>query len=162
MNKHPEALKLNSEELKLDPSFEGQKMDLVIRSSYPDAVMKEELWKTYFNPVFTPYTILREGTEYIHNVEAPELSTPYLQKYFDMIVQTNWSQKDYMIDFYFYRLFPVQVCSNLALEMSETNFKKLDSRFSSYARRKWLLSQNELAQCVNIRAGKKNINHFLK
>ncbi len=162
LNKHPEALKLIAQESIRDPSFEGQKMDLVARASYPDAVLKEELWKSYFSPLSKPYTIMRQGTEYIHNGEAPELSTPYLEKYFEKIFHTNWSQQDYMIDFYFYRLFPVQLCSAFALEMSKTYFKKMDSNFNSYAKRKWLLSQNELAQCVNIRAGEKKINHSLK
>lgn len=161
LNKHPEAMKLNAEELKRDSSLEGQKMELVVRSSYPDPVLKETLWKFYLQPPLMPYTIMREGTEYIHSVEAPELSNPYLQKYFDKMVHTNWSAYDYMIDFYFYRLFPVQVCSKAALEMSEANLKKVDKNFNSYARRKWLLSHNELAQCVKIRETQ-TVSHLLK
>lgn len=148
--KHPEIPLILEQERKTDPSLETWKNVMQAMALYPDPKMKEKVWPMLLEKPSIPYYVARFGSENIHSGEYPELSSPYLEPFFTKISQMDWSKAVPLLDFNFYRLFPVQTCSPEALALSKRYLENSKNLYH-LARRKWHRAQGELEQCVSVR-----------
>ncbi len=150
MNGHAKAVELSKTELAKDPSTNGKKMDLVVRSSYPDLKMKQMMWKDLLNNKDITYSSLKEAASKFHGPNTPDLSKPFVNEFFQKISKMDWSSNDSVVDIYFEQLFPAKLCSSEVASLSSSKLKAAKN-LTSLAKRSWLEAQDELERCVKVR-----------
>lgn len=147
---HPEAPKLVEEELKRDPSNLGARRVFAIKAAYPELEFKKFAWEQMFKLFGTPYMSLREAALHMHLPDYPELSAPFIDKYFEKISTLEWAHNEGFVELYFTNLYPHKLCSEKDLILSKEKFSQAKN-LSSYAKKRWTEAQDILQQCVDAR-----------
>lgn len=150
-NGHADALKLIAEELKRDNTNVGKRQGLAAQAAFPSRVEKEKMWKEIYTNKKLTHSDLEEAGAEMYNPNFPEVGTPFVTEYFKRISQMEWKNHDDVVDVYFEKLFPHNLCSKQVEKMSETYFLKA-KRLTSIARRGWKEAQDELSRCVRVRS----------
>lgn len=144
---HPKAMQLIALESERDKSFDGRVNSFAAQVSFPDLKSKSIGWEAFLNPQNHPYTVLKSSSEFIYNGDHPGLNLPFLKPYFEKIANSDWQKFEPYIDLYFHELFPLEVCSQEVVEMSEKYFKK-SKTLTPYAKKRWQMVHEDLKRCV--------------
>jgi aminopeptidase N len=147
---HPKAIQLKDAELVRDGSTLGKRMAFAAKAAWPEIKSKKMVWKEFFNSKELTYSNFNEAAQYIHSLEVPELSKPFIDNYFNKITSMNWASHDDIVDIYFERLFPVQLCSKDIEDQSLSRMRSARN-LTSLAKRSWLEAHDELSRCVRVR-----------
>ena len=150
LNKHPDAIKLSQNELTRDSSDFGQRMDFVVKAIYPTLENRKFAWEEMYKLFNTPYMSMREAAYYLHNGNYPELSLPFVDRYFEFVTNLDWHLNPGFVELYFGLLYPTSLCDQKTLNISKEKFSKA-TKLSTYARKRWTEAQDALEKCINIR-----------
>lgn len=149
-NGHTDAEKIIEQELKSDNSTSGHRNALAARAAIPLKSNKTKMWKKLLSDKNLTYSDLKEAGREIHGVNYPELSKPFLSDYFKTITQKHWDKADDVVDIYFERFYPSNLCTEETLKMSEKAFRKAN-HLTSIAKRAWREAEDELKRCIKVR-----------
>jgi aminopeptidase N len=149
-NGHTDAEKIIAQELKGDNTTSGNRNALAARAAIPLKSNKASIWKKLLTSKKLTYSDLKEAGKEIHGVNYPELSSPFLGDYFKTISQKHWDKADDLVDIYFERFYPKNLCTSDTLKMSERAFRKA-KHLTSIAKRAWREAEDELKRCIKIR-----------
>ena len=150
LSKYADAIKLSENELTRDTSSYGQRMAFVIKASYPTLENRKMAWEEMFKLFSTPYVSMREAAYYLHNGNYPELSSPFIERYFEFVTNLDWYLNSGFVELYFGLLYPTNLCDQKALKLSKESFSKAP-KLSIFARKRWTEAQDTLEKCVKIR-----------
>lgn len=149
-NGHTDAEKIIEQELKNDNTTSGNRNALAARAAIPLKSNKAKMWKKLLTSSKLTYSDLKEAGREIHGVNNPELSKPFMNDYFKAIAQKRWEKADDVVDIYFERFYPANLCTKETLAMSEKAFKKARG-LTSIAKRAWREAEDELKRCISVR-----------
>lgn len=144
------ADELIKQEATQDPSTMGKRMAYGARAAIPDAKIKAEYWKEFFESKDLAYSFFAQAAGRIHSSNYPELTESYVDAFFKRVTSMDWDKHESVADIYFEALFPWPQCSEKLLTRSQLEMKKT-RRLSSLARRLWLEANDELGRCINVR-----------
>lgn len=150
-----QAPKLIADEKLKDKSTLGKRMGLVAEAAQPSLKSRTKLWKEFLVPHKFTHSDLSEVGRVIHGANFPEASSPFVQNFFQSASRLDWNANDDLVDIYFEKLFPMQLCSPEILKLSEASMKRT-KKLSSLAKRGWVEAQDELSRCVKVRAHAKS------
>ena len=150
----PSALVLIASEEKRDPSATGKRNAETSRVSLPTADAKAAFWRSLDNAKDIPYSTLREASGKFVDFDHPEMTQKYVQPFFERVRKLNWEDNDNLVEIYFERLFPHNLCSKELLSDSRRNLGAAKT-LTPYARRSWVEANDELSKCASIRAADK-------
>lgn len=149
-NGHTDAEKIIDQELKTDNTTSGKRNAFAARAAIPLKSSKATIWKKLLTSKELTYSDLKEAGKEIHGVNNPELSTPFLKDYFKAITTKQWNKADDVVDIYFERFYPANLCNKETLKMSEKAFKGA-KQLTSIAKRAWREAEDELKRCISVR-----------
>lgn len=148
---HKDALKLLSEELKKDGSTLGKRMALAARAAYPDLKIKKEIWRELTANKNLTHSDKLEAGRWLYDSSYPDLISPFVDDFLSKASRMKWSDHDDLVEVYFERLFPGELCSADFAGKSKKMLKSAKG-LSPLAKRSWLEAQDELERCVRVRA----------
>ncbi len=146
-NGHSDALKMASEELTKDNSESGQRFFYITKTALPSLITRQEMWNHFFNMTNFSADTAYDAAEFVHTPNRPDMSEPFIQKFFDFIENIEWARDSRLANFYLTGFYPTYVCSPEALNKSKAAFHKA-KKLSSRAKSKWIQLQEELQLCV--------------
>lgn len=149
-NGHADAQKLIAEEVKRDNTTTGKRQALVARAAFPSKAEKEKMWKEIYTNKKLTHSDLEEAGLKMFNPNSPEVGIPFVNEFFKRLSHMEWKNHDDVVDVYFEKLFPFNLCSKQVEKLSEKSFLKA-KRLTSIARRGWKEAQDELSRCVQVR-----------
>jgi len=149
-NGHTDAEKIIELELKNDNTTSGIRNALAARAAIPLKSHKAKTWKKLLTSKDLTYSDLKEAGREIHGVNNPELSTPFLADFFKNISRKKWDQHDDVVDIYFEKFYPSNLCTAETLKMSEKAFRNA-RHLTSIAKRAWREAEDELKRCIKVR-----------
>lgn len=141
-------------EEKRDPSSAGKRNADASRVAIPTADAKAAFWRLLDNPKEIPNSTLREASGKFNDFDHPELTQKYVQPFFERARKLNWDENDNLVEVYFEKLFPQNLCNKELLSESKRNLGAAKT-LTPYARRSWIEANDELGKCVSIRAADK-------
>lgn len=146
-NGHPSAIPMAEAEFKADQTESGERNLIIVKTAFPSLKTREELWNKFLHfDSMNPMTAY-DASEFVHTPNRPDLSAPFLQKYFDLLRDMDWIQFNGLTNHYFSRFYPTYVCSPEALKMSQNAFQNA-KRLSPKAKSRWIQLEEELALCI--------------
>lgn len=146
-NNHPKAFELAEKEFAIDRTESGERNFFGVKTSIPDLKHRKEMWENFMSPGKFSMVTAYDSAEYVHTPNHPEMSLPFMQRYFDYLSGEDWIRNNGFANHYFHRFYPTYVCSPEMLKMSQEAFKKAQ-RLSPRARNRWTQVQEELEICV--------------
>ena len=141
-------------EEKRDPTATGKRNAETSRVSVPTADAKAKFWRSLDNAKDIPFSTLREASGKFADFDHPELTQKYVQPFFDRARKLNWEENDNLVEIYFERLFPHNLCNKELLSESKRHLGAAKT-LTTYARRAWVEANDELNKCVLVRAADK-------
>lgn len=150
----PKVAALVESERKKDPTTTGQRSALAAWVAIPTAAAKADFWKMLAKPKDIPYSNLRSASANFNHSDYPDLSTKYVQPFFNTVTSYNWNENDNLVEIFFERIFPQNICSAELLKKSQQFFNSAKN-LTSLARRSWKEANDELSKCVAIRKADK-------
>ncbi len=148
---------LISAEEKRDPSSAGKRNAETSRVSLPTADAKAAFWRSLDNAKDIPNSTLREASGKFVDFDHPEITQKYVLPFFERVRKLNWEDNDSLVEIYFERLFPQNLCSKELLSVSKRHLGAAKT-LTPYARRSWVEANDELNKCASIRAADKAPN----
>lgn len=148
---YPSAMALIDAEKLKDSSSIGRREALAARASIPQLAVKKKIWAEIQGRKGLSYSDVEAMAANFHSSNFPELTLPFLKDFFRKVRGLDWKNHDDDVEIYLEELFPVGLCSDSALKLSQQQFKEA-KRLSHLARRAWLESEDELRRCVEVRA----------
>lgn len=147
---YSDTSQLIAQEESKDTTMTGKRNAFAARVAIPRATAKESFWNELKNADKIPFSTLRQASGRFHNNNYPELSQPFIDKFFKRVASIDWKSQDSLIDIYFGSLFPENICSEKVLKTSQSELKK-SKNLIPLVKRAWLESNEELEKCVAIR-----------
>lgn len=100
-------------------------------------------------PRFLPLSLQRAGSGSFHTALYPELSEPYVDKWFENVRTTDWEAEQHRIGVWFDNLFP-PIYTPEFLERSRREFAA--AKLPPRAHRAWQESNDQIERVIAIRA----------
>jgi len=139
-------------ELERDATTTGQRSAYAIAAAFPTEAAKARFWKDLVDPDRkVPLSTLEEAARLFHAPNRPDLSSAWVDAYFEAVQATRWAVSDHLVDTYLRLLFPMNVCTPALLQRSEAELGAAKT-LTPVARRAWMEANDELGRCVAIRA----------
>jgi aminopeptidase N len=135
-------------ELQRDPTDQGKRSAFAIRGAIPTTEAKVDQWERLADPDLS-LSLQRAGSGSFHSALYPELSEPYVDKWFETIRAIDWHAEQHRIGVWFDNLFPpVYTPEFLERSKRELDTAKLPPR----AHRAWQESNDQIERIIAIRA----------
>ncbi len=135
-------------ELKRDPTDQGKRSAFAIRGAIPTAEAKVDQWERLADPELS-LSLQRAGSGSFHSALHPELSEPYVEKWFERVRVIDWNAEQHRIGVWFDNLFPpIYTPEFLERSKRELAATKLPPR----AHRAWQETNDQIERIIAIRA----------
>ncbi len=150
---NPQALDRIEQESQRDPSSFGKKQAFGARVAYSELSNKENFWGQLSDPDALALPLLQAGASEFHHPDHPELSEPFVERFFAVAKTLNWKEYEYYSESFFEDLFP-PLCTSSLLQRSENAMAHADhmGNLTHLVRRAWVEANDELARCIRIRS----------
>ena len=135
-------------ELDRDPTDQGHRAAFGIRGAIPTAEAKRAQWERLADPELS-LSLQRAGSGSFHSALYPELSAPYVDKWFEAVRTIDWDAEQHRIGVWFDNLFP-PIYAPEFLERSRREFAA--AKLPPRAHRAWQESNDQIERIIAIRA----------
>jgi hypothetical protein len=149
----PEILELITQEEAKDSSTLGKRYALASRVAIPDEASKKKYFEI-LRPKNLLFSDFREAADYFFNVNDSDLNSKFLKPFYEKVRSIDWKSHDDLVDLFFDRFFPYEVCTLEHKKLSQSALKSAKN-LTSIARKSWLEANDELSRCVGIREAKR-------
>lgn len=142
---------LIADERKRDGTTSGAKFELTARTAIPSREAKREFWQKITKGAGNPFQDLRFAADEFSVPGHPEYFEPLADEYFHYLESVEWTNSSTLVGPIIKAMFPINACTPEMLKRSEASLKAARS-LSSYAKRTWMKSNEDLEHCIRIRA----------
>jgi aminopeptidase N len=144
----PEASGLVDAELARDKTDQGERSAFGIRGTFPTLEAKEAQWERLMDPSLA-LPMQRAGSGSFHSPFNPELSEPFIDRWFSAVHAIDWEDQQHRIGVWFDNLIPpIYTPEFLARSQRELARHPLPPR----ALRAWREANDQIERVVAIRA----------
>lgn len=153
MNGHPEAQKLINAEGKRDSSTLGKRLEFAANTAMPVLDSKKESFYRMLRYTDLSYSDFKEAAAVFNGPNYPEISESFVNDFFKHLTTYDWHSHDDIVDIYFERFFPFNLCNANTEKLSAQKLKSAKN-ITSIVRKGWREAHDELSRCVKVRAKK--------
>lgn len=135
-------------ELNRDPTDQGKRAAFGIRGAIPTPEAKAAQWERLADADLS-LSLQRAGSGSFHSSLYPELSEPYVDRWFEAVRTMDWDAEQHRIGVWFDNLFPPIYTSEF-LERSKRELA--DAKLPPRAHRAWQESNDQIERVIAIRS----------